>query len=114
MKEFETLVDTCRKSLRHDPWVSERGLYGYFDELVSEIDEVRDALGNKSSLKEELGDVLMDWVHVCLLAGIPIEETIADVTDKLNRRKPYLSEGRDVSKEEAVVLWRDAKKAERR
>ena len=106
-------MDACEKSVKHDPWVRERGLFGYFDELVSEVEEVRDALGDSEHLKEELGDVLMDWVHVCLLAGVPIDEVISGVTDKLNRRKPYLSEARTVTKDEAVRLWQKAKRAER-
>lgn len=119
MKSFESLVNDCKKSLQHDPWTKERGLAGYAEEVKEETDEVLQAIENDDTenLKEELGDVLLDWIHTALLAeqekGFTIKEIIENVNEKLNRRKPYISEERTVSKSQAKQIWQDAKKWEK-
>ena len=49
MKDFEKLV---RKSIELDPWVEDRGINGYIEELKSEIEEVESALENIKILED--------------------------------------------------------------
>jgi NTP pyrophosphatase (non-canonical NTP hydrolase) len=116
---FEELIALTKRSIELDPWSKKRGLDGYCEELKCEIDEVILAKNNNDyeNLKEELGDVLLDWCHACNLAEIDghftTEEVINDVISKINRRKPFLSENRKVEFDEARTLWKDAKDKEK-
>jgi len=116
MKEFENFLEICNKSRTLDPWARQRGITGYSKEIVLEAKEAVEAAesGDMAHLMDELGDVLIDWAHTCLLAGehFTVREVIQNAADKLNRRKPYLKEGRKVTLEEARELWRQAKAAE--
>ncbi|MBS3164269.1 hypothetical protein J4439_02465 [Candidatus Woesearchaeota archaeon] len=114
MREFDEFVKQVGKSARLDPWVRERGFAGYVQELKKEADEVIEAIGNndRENIREELGDVLYDWLHACALAGIPLRDIIASAAEKLQRRKPYLRENRSVSSEEAVAIWKRVKEEE--
>jgi NTP pyrophosphatase (non-canonical NTP hydrolase) len=116
---FEKLMLLTNKSIKLDPWSKKRGLYGYCEELKCEVDEViaaKDA-NDYENLKEELGDVLLDWCHACALAEIggyfTTEEVIDDVIKKIQRRKPFLAENRKVEFEEARMIWKNAKEQEK-
>jgi NTP pyrophosphatase (non-canonical NTP hydrolase) len=116
MKEYAKLVE---KSIKFDPWSRKRGLAGYVDEIIIEAEELKKAIENNDAenIKEELGDVLLDWTHACILAGEKHGFTMQEVMDasagKINRRKPYISEGKKVSLEEAKAIWKKAKEEER-
>ena len=118
-KSFEEFVDLCRKSIKYDPWADEKGVEGYCEGLQDEVDEVLEALKNKDyeNLCEELGDVFLDWLHVCLIAEklghFDTKTVIEEVKAKLARRKPFLEENRTVSKEEARNLWISMKQKEK-
>lgn len=120
MKEsFEEFIKLCEKSLVHDPWVKDRGLIGYCEEIIDETNEVKEAIekGDDINLKEEIGDVFLDWAHLCLLAAENKDFTVKDVIDnvkeKLARRKPYIVEGRTTTKEEAREIWKKIKEEEK-
>jgi NTP pyrophosphatase (non-canonical NTP hydrolase) len=112
-------AEVMRKSIKLDPWSRKRGLLGYAEEIIIEAEELKKAIGNKdaSNIKEELGDVLIDWTHACILAGEEYGFTMQDVIDasaeKIQRRKPYIAQGRKVSLEEAQDTWKRAKEEER-
>ena len=115
MKEFEELVEYCEKSHKLDPWVKERGLKGYCKELNDEAAEVMQAIEHNDfdNLKEELGDVLHDLIHVCVCAK---KEELFDLNDvvklavkKFNNHKPYIKEGKPVTLEEARAIWKKVK-----
>ena len=110
MREFDEFVKQVGKSARLDPWVRERGFAGYVQELKKEADEVIEAIGNndRENIREELGDVLYEWLHACALAGIPLRDIIASAADLV----PYLRENRSVSSEEAVAIWKRVKEEE--
>lgn len=116
---FERFVENCKKSIKYDPWVEERGFEGYVDEMHREIEEVKEAVekGDLENLKEELGDVLLDWLHTVLLASqkynFDEKEIIENVSEKLNRRKPYIAQERVVSKIDSKIMWQDAKRWEK-
>lgn len=115
MNAFQDFIETCEKSKRLDPWAAERDAKAYGQELAGEVREVLEAIDKKDckNMKEELGDVLIDWAHTCLSAGIGTDEVITAAIDKLKRRKPFLLENRNVTKQEAKRLWLKAKQQEK-
>ena len=118
-KIFDDFRILCKKSLELDPCVELKGLKGYVKEMKDETEELVTAIENNDieNIKEELGDVLLDWIHTVLIAekehGFTMEQIIGEVKDKLDRRKPYLGENRKVTAEEARNLWQDEKLNER-
>ena len=116
---FNEFIEDCKKSVELDPWVKERKIKGYAEELKDEVEEINEAIekNDDSNLKEELGDVLMDWCHLCMLAEKEEKFTVKDViksaSDKLKRRKPYILDNRKVSKEEARAIWQRVKQEEK-
>ncbi len=118
-QSFEELIELIRKSLKYDPWTKKRGLKGYCVELRTEADEAIEAVEKEDydNLKEELGDVLLDWGHACMIAEnenlFTTKDVIETVKAKLAWRKPYLNEGRTVTKDEAHRIWTKAKEEEK-
>jgi len=116
---FDEFLKLIHKSMELDPWVIDKGVYGYTEEIINEAKEAANACRNNDNvnLKEELGDVLYDWANACMLAerdGIfTMEEVVKGITEKIKRRKPYLFENRAVTKEEAVKIWHEVKKKEK-
>lgn len=116
--EFFTLV---KKSIERDPWVEDRKLAGYCDEIVGEVNEMMQALEKKDyqNLKEELGDILFDLAHVCFLAEkeglFTMQEVFETINQKIKRRKPYLltAEHQPITKEEARRIWLEVKAKEK-
>ncbi|MBN2458488.1 nucleotide pyrophosphohydrolase [Candidatus Woesearchaeota archaeon] len=119
-KRFKEFIGIIKKSIELDPWAKERGLAGYCEEIKIEAEEVLEAVrkDDKENLKEELGDVLLDWAHACLLAeengDFTMEDVISFVHDKINRRKPYLKENKRVSRPDARKAWLRAKEEEKK
>jgi len=109
----------AKKSTELDPWAKDRGLAGYCKELRKEAEEVILAIENEDyeNLKEELGDVLLDWSHACILAEkeglFTVKDVIKGIEAKLDRRKPYLKQNKEISKGEAKTLWLEAKQKEK-
>ena len=118
-KTFGDFTNLCKKSMELDPFVKERDVKGYSEEMQNEIQELIEAIQNKDipNIKEELGDVLLDWIHTALLAekryGFSMKEVIEDVKEKLSRRKPYIEENRKVTMKEALDTWKEVKKLEK-
>jgi NTP pyrophosphatase (non-canonical NTP hydrolase) len=118
--DFENLLDLTRKSIVLDPWIDDCGLNGYCDEIVKEVKELKAAIDSNDieNMQDEIGDVLMDWCSLCLLAE---KKCIADVgliiqniTAKIKRRRPYLEHNKKVTKQQAHEIWLKAKEAERK
>jgi len=116
---MEDFFDTLDKSNKLDPWVNTKTLEDYKNELVSEAEELAEALENKDyeNLKEEVGDLIWDVFTFASIAEIrghfTAKEAVKCVTEKIKRRKPYLADGRKVTKEEAREIWLEAKKNEK-
>ncbi len=111
MKEFDELVQFCRKSAMHDPWVKKRGAARFCDGIMEEAAEAKEAMEKNDTrhLQEELGDVMYDWLHTVILSDIDIAQTLACARRKFSARKPFIDENRMVDIDEAKRLWRKAK-----
>jgi nucleoside triphosphate diphosphatase len=119
LENIKNFIITVEKSLVLDPWSGTQGVAGYCDEIKKEAEEAIEAARKKdyANLKEELGDVLIDWCHACIIAEqqglFTMANIIKDADDKLHRRKPYLKENRKVELDEAKALWKKAKEMEK-
>lgn len=117
--EIKKLIEICEKSVECDPWVKERGLLGYASEIKDEVEEMIFEVKAKDyeKLKDELGDVLMDWLQLVVLAEgeghFKKEDIIQNTMNKWTRRKPYLENNQKVTKEEARKFWKEAKEKEK-
>ncbi|MGM5481878.1 MAG: MazG nucleotide pyrophosphohydrolase domain-containing protein [Nanobdellota archaeon] len=118
-ESFENFHSQCKKSIHYDPWVKDRGVRGYIEEMKKETREVVEAIekNDVENIKEELGDVFLDWLHASLLCedkyGFTLKDIIDNVNEKLERRKPYIMTGEKVSKERAEEIWQEVKKWEK-
>ncbi len=118
--DFEHLLDLIEKSVECDPWIKDRGLAGYCEEIVNEAKEALEAVENKNydHLMEELGDVLSEIIIASKLAEekelFTFSEVVKSAIEKIKRRRPYVLENKKVTKEEAVKLWYEAKKKEKK
>ena len=117
-EEFIALID---KSTDRDPWVRDTNIEGYCYNIDLEVKELLEAMKTKDyeHVKEELGDVLMDWAHACKLAEeqglFTLKDVLLSINEKMKRRRPYLleAEKREISKEESVRIWKEVKKKEK-
>ena len=120
-KTFEEFIDLINKSTDRDPWVRDTNIEGYCQNIEIEARELIEAMKTKDydHIKEELGDVLMDWAHACKLAEeqglLTIKDVLDAVNEKIKRRKPYVLDDKkkDMTKEEAVRIWKEVKKKEK-
>ncbi|RLG13762.1 MAG: hypothetical protein DRN66_03570 [Candidatus Nanohalarchaeota archaeon] len=116
---FENFIELIKISCKKDPWTKNAGIKGYCHELRKESEEAIEAVEKKDdeNLKEELGDILLDWVHICVMAEekklFLVNDVIEGATDKINRRKPYLKTGQNLSAEEARRIWLEVKEKEK-
>lgn len=118
-ESFHELIAALRKCRQGCPWTRKQSVESYGRELLSEAEELKQALERHDyqNLREELGDVLWDVLMVAHFAEdaghFTVDEIMRSVVEKMKRRKPYVFEGREVSLEEAHRLWKEAKKQER-
>lgn len=112
---FEEFVALMKVNRKNCPWSNEKSMEEYCTELESEIKEVKEALAKKdyANLKEELGDVFLDFVMLIIIAeeqGIcTLKECMAIGMEKIKRRKPYLLKDEKITKEEAMKIWKEIK-----
>ncbi len=120
-QKFEEFIELITKSTDRDPWVRDTNIEGYCYNIDLEVKELLEAMKTKDyeHVKEELGDVLMDWAHACKLAEeqglFTLKDVLTAVNEKMKRRRPYLldAEKKNITKEESVRIWKDAKKKEK-
>ena len=92
------------------PWDKEQTHLSLKPCLLEETYELLDALdsGDANKLKEELGDVLLQVVFHAQIAReegrFTIEDVIAQLTEKLIRRHPYVFAGEPLPEDAASVL----------
>ena len=106
-----------------DPWKRQQTHASLATYLLEEAYEAYDAIdaGDLDTLREELGDVLLQVVlHARLAEDLPGEErwSVDDVAgglvDKMVRRNPHVFAGESVDSVEAIIAnWERIKKAEK-
>ncbi len=122
-KEFERLVSIMEK-LRGEngcPWDRKQTLDSLVSYLLEETYEVVDAIKNKdyASLKEELGDLLLQVVFQAQIAKekglFDIEDVIKGINEKLIRRHPHVFGDKSFKDSDEVLLnWETMKKEEKK
>lgn len=111
-EKFERLLGVMAE-LRGDhgcPWDKEQTHLSLKPCLLEETYELLDALedGDAKKLREELGDVLLQVVFHSQIAAeegrFTIKDVVAQLTDKLIRRHPYVFAGEPLPENSAAVL----------
>lgn len=103
------------------PWDKKQTHESLIKCLQNESQELIDAINKKDdeNMKEELGDVLLQVLMHSQIAAeegkFTIDDVIQGLYDKLHRRHPHVFGGlaRAASAEEALALWKEAKRKER-
>ncbi len=117
--DANALMHLSRKNAAHCPWCRDKGSEAYVHELKDELRELLEAFDKKDyeNVREEIGDVIWDAVvlaHICEREGkFKGDDVIESIIKKIERRKPYLIEGRNVTVEEAKKIWQEAKQKEK-
>ena len=113
------LLDLIEKDLELSGWSKGLGLEGHQEELLKEIEELKEAFEKKDmeNYKEELGDILWDVLKLILVAEregiLNARETIENIRNKISMRKPHLLEGKKLSAEEESKIWYEIKEKEK-
>ncbi len=123
MTSFDKLVDIIA-TLRGDGgchWDKEQTIESIKPCLIEETYEVVDAImeNDKSALKEELGDLLLQVVFLSQICAEEGEFTVDDVAnaicEKLIRRHPHVFGDSSVSSSKEILSqWEDIKKEEQK
>lgn len=103
------------------PWDKKQTHESLIKCLQNESQELIDAINKKDdeNMKEELGDVLLQVLMHSQIAAeegkFTIDDVIQGLYDKLHRRHPHVfgALAHATSAEEALALWKEAKRKER-
>lgn len=103
------------------PWDKKQTHESLIKCLQNESQELIDAINKKDdeNMKEELGDVLLQVLMHSQIAAeegkFTIDDVIQGLYDKLHRRHPHVfgDLAYAASAEEALALWKEAKRKER-
>ena len=103
------------------PWDIEQTFETIAPYTIEEAYEVADAIeqGDMTSLRDELGDLLLQVVYHTRMAEedglFTFEDVAAGIADKMVRRHPHVFGDQDISSAEAQTRnWEEQKAAERR
>lgn len=122
MKEsFQELVEALLETRQKCPWVKEKlSIERLGDAIKSETEEITQAINKKdyNNLKEEIGDQMMNLIHMSLICEeegmFKAKDVLTNVKEKLVRRKPWVFGDMKISTpEEAVKVWDEIKKKEK-
>ncbi|MBW2993187.1 nucleotide pyrophosphohydrolase [Candidatus Woesearchaeota archaeon] len=120
MKEsFEELIDIAKRNRKYSPWIKERTSEEYIKEVLSEVNELMQAIekGDNKNIQEELGDVFWDTLMLTIIAEeegkVNAKQVIKGVIEKMKRRKPFILDGKEVTTEEEKRVWFEAKEKEK-
>ncbi|MDA0566219.1 MazG family protein [Streptomonospora sp. S1-112] len=117
--ELVRVMDTLRRECPWDGAQTHESLAKY---LIEEAYETLETIeeGDYATLREELGDVLLQVVFHARIAeergadGFTVDDVADAIVDKLTRRHPHVFAGREVSgTEEVRANWEAVKAAER-
>ncbi|MBN1503206.1 hypothetical protein JW930_06710 [Candidatus Woesearchaeota archaeon] len=111
--KLNELIKLIDQSMECDPWMKKTGLKGYGKEIIGEANELLEAINNEdiAHIKEELADILREVIIISRFAKdeFNFDDIIAEIVEKINRRQPYVLEGKKVSIEQALEIWKQAK-----
>ena len=116
MRSIDEFWEDMKKNRAECPWSKEQTMQLMVEQLAEETREIREALDKDDAvnLKEELGDLLWDYLFLMTIAEEEFEFTFDDVVKsaqkKMRRRKPWVFGDMQVKdKEEAVRIWNEIK-----
>ena len=113
---FNKMFDLIEADYKYSEWARKCNFKKRLETFLSEAEEIKKAIENNdtANLKEEIGDALWDLVYA-IYSGekeglFKSEEVFSEVMEKIKRRKPWALEGKEVSKEEELIIWNKVKK----
>lgn len=119
MREFAQLVEVMARLRRECPWDRRQTLQDLRGYVLEEAYELAEALEGEepASLREELGDLLLQVVFIAQIAAergwFDLRQVIRQLVDKLVRRHPHVFGPERVrDAEEVLRRWAEAKRAE--
>ncbi len=112
------IAEMIEKNYEYDPWIESIDIEEALREVEEEIAEIREAISKRDleNLEEEVGDLLWTSFIVFLVAaksGFDPSGIVKKLEEKMKRRKPYIFKSRKPSLEEAVRIWKEAKREEK-
>jgi len=122
MKEsISDLIEFIKQNRHKSPWARQLTVEKQVNEFLSEVKEFEEAFQNKDNahMKEEIGDVFIDVLHLIILCEekglFTVRGVIQDVLAKMKRRKPFLFDGKGVKTvEEESTIWNKIKEEEKK
>lgn len=92
------------------------------DQIIDECRDIREEIdqgGNEEKTQEEIGDLLLASISLCVFSGFNVEETLEKTNNKFSERMRILKElaksrglenlhGQPI--EHMISLWKEAKK----
>jgi len=112
---FNELYNLIEADYECSEWAREHNFKKRINSFLEESEEIKDAIKNNDieNLKEELGDVLWDLIYT-IYSGekeelFKAEDIFKGIIKKIKRRKPWALEGKQVSKEEELKIWKEVK-----
>ena len=117
---FEELLALMKKNRQLSPWAKQLTLHSLSEEMIKEVREFEETLSTQDyeHMKDEMGDVFMDLIHLMLLCEeqglFKAQEVIENTIEKLKRRKPFLMTGVVPTREEEHTVYRKDKEEEKK
>lgn len=119
-EKMEELLDFMEKEFEHCPWITSLSKENALKEIKNEINEFEIALEKKDieNINEEASDIFRDALLLLFITAKETKterhEAIERAIKKLKFRKPWILEGKKITKEEAIKIWHERKKIEKR
>ena len=118
-KKIRSFYEILKKDRKLSPWSKDNTFKDRAEQLDSESKEILEAIEKEdlNNLKEELGDALWDLMFLSIIAEekglFTFEDVIDSADEKLKRRKPWIFTGENVSMDEEIRRWAEAKRKEK-
>jgi len=115
---FEEVYNFMKLNHQVSEWAKKTTLKERVGELQKELDELKEEVDKEdfNNFREELGDVFWDLMGVMVLAEdkglISMKGLMHEMLEKFKKRKPFVLEGRKVTLNEELDIWKKAKEEE--
>ena len=120
MSRLLTIMAQLRDPVRGCPWDQKQNFASIAPYAIEEAYEVADAIakGDMTSLRDELGDLLLQVVFQAQMAAeigeFDFEDVAGAISDKMIKRHPHVFGGDDITDAAAQTLAWEAQKATER